>query len=1118
MNPITKSMNFYSCYHTVRKKRRAHDEIPSRLHSYGRSIMKAKLICILLLASCMLVSARGIAQKINIQAKGATLAYLLERITDQSGYTLFYEVQDMKTAKKLTVNLVNADIETALRVIFKDQPFGYRIVNKTIAVFEKEKAEVKEKGQPPVAPAQEKITVKGTVTDKDGKPLPGVTVRIKDTNAGTVTDEQGRYSIEADGGGIITFSFIGHQTMTMRIGNKSTLNMTMLGNDNIIQETVVKGYYSTSKLLNTGNVSTVKSDVIERQPVSDPMAALIARVPGLFVQQTSGVPGRQFNVLIRGRNSLDNGLAPLYIVDNIQFDSSPQNSLPVSFPAGGASSPLNYLNPADIESITVLKDADATAIYGSRGANGVILITTKRGKAEKTQVDVNVYSGFSNIERRVKHMNTEEYLAMRREAFKNDGAVPGTTDHDLNGTWDTTRYTDWQDLIIGGTAPLTEAIVGLSGGNDLTQFRISGTYRTEGTVYPEAFRSSKIGTNFNINHRSVNQRLFANFSGVYTNTKNHLPHFGFVQGIDRYILLAPNAPAIYNPDGTFNFAKSTFANPLAPFQASSDEKGTTTIGNLTIEYKILKNLIFKSNFSYNQSDFDQRNIVPLRAQDPDLFPYNTHQILNAKRSSWNVEPQLTYSNTFGKLDFDALIGGTLQSARSSSVGMEGLGYSNDEILLNFTATSIIRPLIASTLRYKYSALYSRVGLNYDNRYVLNVTARRDGSSRFGPGRKFGNFGAVGAAWIVTNEKFMDEVEWLSLIKLRGSIGATGNDQLGDYKYLDTYSPITGAYQGVNALVPTQLTNPFYSWERVDKTEYGLELGFLNDRILLTSSFYKNRTKNQLVQYALPSVTGFDRVRQNLPAVIQNTGLEFELSTSNIERKDFSWSTTANITFPRNKLVSYPNIEASSYARRFQVGKPLALFWGYNYLGIDPNTSLYLFEDRNNDGRLSAASDHMASFVGQKYYGGITNNFKLNNFQLDFTFQYTRQNGRAYYFNGAPGFFNGGQGNQVLLKNENINLIPYSQSKFENSISVSNFVQSTGSIADASFLRLKNISFVWSIPIGEKLRKTLNRFDVYLQGQNLFTVSSYQGFDPENPSTGPLVPSLRTYSAGIRLSL
>lgn len=897
--------------------------------------------------------------------------------------------------------------------------------------------------------------------------------------------------------------------------NVGTVRLKM-GISDLNEVEINKGYYTTTKKLNTGSISTVSADEIAHQPVTDFLAALQGKVPGLFIQQLSGAPGRSFTVRLRGQNSIANGNDPLYIVDGVPFGSNTLNSSKVNTGAGMSSSPFADINPADIESIQILKDADATAIYGSRGANGVILITTKRGKAGKNEISANFYAGAGEITRDFDLLNTDQYLNMRRAAFKNDSRTPGPTDYDLNGTFDENRYTDWQKVFIGGTASTIDGQVAISGGKNLTKYRISGGYHKEGTVYPGNFYTERGSGQLSINNVSENKKFKIDVSGSFGGSTNKLPNSDLVG----YILLTPNAPEIYNPDGSLNWAGSSWENPFSEIMKRNKEISRNLIANGVLSYEVVPGLILRSSLGYNSRQFRQSQIIPYTALDPVIFDdpktSRSHSYGNNNISTWIVEPQLQYGAEFLGGKFEALVGTTIQTTEQKAESYSTTGYSSDELLENLLAASYVMITGNPSSSYRYHAGYGRIGYTFKDRYVLNLTGRRDGSSRFGPGRQFGNFGAIGAAWIFGKERFITEnFKFLTYGKLRGSIGSTGNDKLQDYQYLSTYSAYGYGYQGNNSLYPTQLTNPLFGWERVNKIEFGLELGFLQDRAFISISLYRNRTNNQLVGYTLPAISGFTSVQANLPAVVQNKGLEIEINGTPVDGKRLRWNTSFNVSVPRNKLISYPNLEGSSYATTYAVGMPLNVQFLYQHTGIDPATKLYTFEDINKDGAITLAGDRRPTVVGVDFFGGWTNSITYRNWQLDLLINFTKQESRAFLFSGLPGAYAGGLGNQPITVINGSYPQPFSLIGGSINSQRNFFVSSTGILTDASFIRLRNVSLAWRLPNAWAAIKG----KLFIQCQNLLTITNYKGLDPESAGFGTYrVPPLRMLTAGFQLNL
>jgi len=986
--------------------------------------------------------------------------------------------------------------------------------------------------------------VKGIITSVIGNPVEGATVLVKSNKQIAITSSDGTFSLNnATIGDMLTITCIGFSKQDIKIKGAGKLFITLLQTTSPLDEVVIQAYGTTTQRKNTGNITTVLSKDIESQPVSNPLAALIGRVPGVIISQSSGVPGSSFNVEIRGRSSLDQSLSqnnPLIVIDGVLFEpgNMPSNRL---FSAAnnqlaqGGLSPLNSINPSDIASIEVLKDADATAIYGSRGANGVILITTKKGKEGRTELNASVYSGWSNVTRTMDMLNTEQYIQMRKEGYKNDGITPSNNPLDAGYApdimlWDTTRYTDFKKLFIGNTALTNDAQLSITGGNALTQFRIGGGYHKETNVFSNDLADIRSSLNFNLNHTSKDGKLTVLLSGGYSNDQNKL----ISNDLTQYINLPPNlllrkseGELNYEEDGVSFATVNNIVNPLAVFEKKVTAVTGNLYGNLQINYRIWQQLIFKTSLSYNNFKIDETGIYPQSSIDPFTAAYikASSSFANTSTDSWVAEPQLTYAENIGSGILNVLVGGTWQEKKYKANVIQATNFANDLLLANPAAAGTVSTGIDQSI-YRYTAIFSRVNYNWQGKYLLNLTFRRDGSSRFGPDRQFANFGAAGAGWIFTDESyFKRHWSFLSFGKLRASYGITGNDQIGDYNYLKLWQNSSTLYQGQPTLSPTKLYNPDFGWETNKKLETAIELGFIKDRIFLSVSGYRQRSSNQLINYSLPRQTGSLSVVMNMPALVENSGLELLLTTKNIAGKQFSWTSSLNATVPRNKLISFPNLASTSYRNIFVEGQPLSVVKGYKYLGVDPNTGLYTFNDINGDGILNTANDYQVlGNLNPKFYGGLTNSIRFRQFQLDFLFEFKKQKGRNYLaqiYNSFPGTV----ANQpVVVLNRwqpggnQLDIQKYTAGSNSLAIVAANtqLNNSDGIYGDASYIRLKNTSFAYNLPepLIHKLKSSSGR--IYINGQNLLTITKFQGLDPETQDFYVL-PPLRTIVAGVQLT-
>ncbi len=965
-------------------------------------------------------------------------------------------------------------------------------------------------------------TITGTVTDGNGA-LPGVTIVIKSKSSGTLSDGKGNYSLAATSSDILIFSFMGYKTVEMPVSNHSIISVKLQEDATNLKEVIINaGYYSTKESESTGNISKITAKEIDKQPVTNVLAAMQGRMAGVNITQETGVPGGGFNIQIRGINSLrSEGNEPLYIIDGVPYASQALSYSQISTNMPGDGSPLNSINTDDIQSIEVLKDADATAIYGSRGANGVVLISTKKGKQGKTQFTINASKGSGQVTQTMKLMNTEQYLAMRRQAFINDGITQYPDyEYDINGTWDQTRNTDWQKELIGGTAEITGIQTSISGGNEQTQFLLSGTYHSETTVFPGDFIYKKAAFHSNINHISENKKFKLNFSGNYTNQDNDQPWTDFTL---MAMSLAPNAPVLYDAQGKLNWENNTWDNPLANLEGKFKSKTGDMVANSLLSYQLFKNLELKSSFGYTSLQYKESRTTPSTLYNPayNSTSKNSSILVNdANRKSWIIEPQINWKKEFGKTKVDVLLGSTFLNQNSDHLIIKGKGFTSNSLIYDLASATTITVLNNQETSYKYQAFFGRINWNWQDKYILNATGRRDGSSRFGPGKQFASFGAVGGAWLFSKEQFLkNKTSFLSFGKLRASYGTTGNDQIGDYQFMDTYSSSGSSYQGVVGLQPTRLFNPDYGWETNTKLEIALETGFFKDRIFFTWAWYNNQSSNQLIGLPLPATTGFSSLQANLDATLQNTGVEIMLRTTNIQTQQFNWTTNFNLTVPKNKLVSFPSLESSTYANQYVVGQSINIQKLYNNTGLNQQTGIYSFEDVNGDGAITYPDDSQTiRDFSPKYFGGLQNHVDYKGWQLDFLFQFVKQENYNWaYIAGLPGAFVNQSVYATNSWQKQGDTNPYQQ----YSTGVNNdvvdayykYISSNEAVSDASFVRLKNIAISYDIP--KQWIKEL-KCKIYVQGQNLLLFTPYKGADPEFRSAGYL-PPLKVITAGIQLN-
>jgi TonB-linked SusC/RagA family outer membrane protein len=1082
-------------------------------------IMKLTIFIIILGMNQISATVFSQAQKVTLQMENSSFEQVLWEIQKQTDLVFMYGAEDVRSVKNLSVKAKNKEAIEVIKDCLKGSDLDMKVVNDVVVIMKKSEI---------LKPID--IEVKGKVTDKEGRPLTGVNVIIKGTVKGATTDAEGKYSIKAPDNATLVFSFLGFVKKEIPVGGKAEINVTMIEEIAELKEvTVNAGYYTVKEKERTGSISKISAGEIAKQPVQNVLSALQANVSGLDITQQTGAPGGSFQVRVRGQNSIANGNDPLYIIDGVPFSSnslSPVNNSNFNIFLTGTS-PLNTINPADIESVEILKDADATAIYGSRGANGVILITTKKGRAGKTKVDINLYSGIGNLTRYMDLLNSEQYLEMRNEAFANAGETPGSSDYDLNGLWDNSRYTDWQKVLLGNTAYSNDIQLSASGGNDLTQFSVGGGYHRETTVFPGNGSDQRISSHLRLTNTTPDQRFRINASVNYSVSFSDLVSKDLTETA---LTLAPVSPAIYNEDGTLNWEPDasglgSWTNPLSYLKGEYGSRTNNFLGNIDVSYQLLHNLTLKTSAGYTNTGMKGISTMPKNMFDPYYAIYYSYYSIffQANTQNWIIEPQLNYElqiNNNQKLSI--LAGATFMDQESESIYQSTSGYPNEALMKNIGAATRITTS-ADFSQYRYQALFGRVNYTIKSRYIFNLTGRRDGSSRFGPGKQYANFGALGAAWIFSEEPFIKKhLSFLSFGKLRASYGTSGNDQIGNYQFLDTYTTTANnTYEGYSALNPSRLYNADYAWEINKKIEAAIDLGFLKDRIFLLAGYYRNLSSSQLVSYMLAPTTGFNSILSNLPATVQNTGVEIELNTTNFQKKEFQWKTSFNISIPRNKLIDFPNLETNSnYNTTLVIGEPLNIRKVYHYTGVDPQTGLYTFLDVDSSGTYNSKDRTVIKDFGRKFFGGLLNTFRYKGFQLDVMFQFVKQEGYNYWPSGSPGIMIQNHPTSVMNRWKNpgdiTDIQQFSASSSSPWTAYSRLLSSDRFLTDASFIRLKNLSltYTFSEEIVRKLH--LQGLSLYLKGQNLLTITNYQGLDPE---TGVrTLPPLRLITGGIRITL
>ncbi len=727
---------------------------------------------------------------------------------------------------------------------------------------------------------------------------------------------------------------------------------------------------------------------------------------------------------------------------------------------------------------------------------------------------------------------------MRHDAFQNDGVIPNpSSDYDLT-LWDTTRNTDWQKELLGGTAQYMDFQGSVSGGNATTQYLLSGNFRKETTVFPASYNDQKGSGHIAISSMSPNKKFNISFTGSYMVDNNQMSAIQIAQSA---VDLAPDAPPMYASDGSINWAPNASAtstwpsnqgNPLANMLTKFNNVSHNLVANGVISYEFIPGLSIKGNLGYNNLQTDQFQAIPFAALDPSIWStiQRRSQFANNEIEAWIVEPQITYTGQISKGLVSFLVGTTIQENKRVGNTYLATGFNSDQVMQNIGAATTITPGEITNSIYRYNAGFGRINYNWQDKYLIEFSGRRDGSSRFGPANQFHNFFAIGTGWLFYKESFVQSsLPFLSYGKFRFSYGTTGNDQIGDYSYLDLYSYlpyISMPYQGTQGLAPFSLYNSELAWEETNKMEGGTELGILKDRIIFKASYYHNISSNLLLPNPLSDITGFSAIVRNIPAKIENNGWEFEMRTINIVNKAFNWTTSFNLTVSRNKIATGDQELSQSLLRI--VGHPLNSVYVYHCLGVNPITGVYQFADSHGKPTYSpnpSTDENVLIDLTTKYYGGLENSLKYKGVELDFLFQFiNRPEAPINLFNGVAGFFSNVQGqNQPLnvlsrwKKPGDVSNIEKFTQNLNLSNSYRNVLNSDLVYGNASYVRLKNVSISWDLPKKWQSVAHLQKASVFIHGQNLLLFTHYKGLDPETLNSNAL-PPLRVVTVGARFSL
>jgi TonB-linked SusC/RagA family outer membrane protein len=955
--------------------------------------------------------------------------------------------------------------------------------------------------------------ISGTVTDETGAGLPGVSILKKGTTTGVNTDALGKYSIDVNAGDVLVFSFVGYLKEEIKISNQSLLNISLKPDTKALQEVVVTGYGNQKRAEFVGSSAAIKAATIQEMPVTSVESAMQGRMTGVQVQQSSGQPGAGVSIRVRGVTSIAGGNEPLFVIDGVpQFNNDNR-----------ALNGLASFNSSDIESIEVLKDASATAIYGSRGANGVVQITTKSGKAGQNRITYDASFTNQTIQRKLKVMDGTQFLDFVKKYYSNSNlTLPAEVTNATNAN------TDWQDQILRSALQQNHTL-SFSGGTDKTQYYVSGNYLTQpGIVLATNFFRGSLRFNLNTQLNSrVSLRTYMTVARTQANgfspSDNSPTRYQGKNGVGAMVLASPTI-APYNADGTygnprpFSFSGIDVENPLAFTKESLDRNTVTRFqGGMDFSVKLIEGL---TNTARIGTDY-------FTARADLYFPIVLAQLSSGvgigqltSTNSINVvgEDFLEYKKKFGNFDFEGVVGASVQSSQQDIIQLLGSKYINDDLKnYSFSAAGSVSKPVTDIIKNNLVSAFGRLRLNYKDRYLFSASIRRDGASVFSKNHKYGVFPSVGLAWRASEEEFVKKFSVISNLKVRGSWGQSGNPAIQAYQSLllgNIINTAQGAGSGLAVGLSPTLPNDNLTWETTTQTNLGLDLGLLNDKYRASFDYYVKNTTSLLATVQLAPSTGYNTIIDNVGEV-QNKGFEFELGTDLLNTKDLRWMIDANLSINKNKVIATKNnLPFSSGNSRVTPGDPLSAFYGPKTNGTDAKGEL-AYVDVNNDGIIDGRDNQLIGSPYPTSIIGLTNSIRYKQFNFTMTWSSVQGNtiDNQLMFTLA---------NPTLEFNRIANIYDY----YPNPKTSIIHRRSELFLEDGSYIRMRNIRLDYRIPMGTN--KTFKAANIYLSGQNLFTITNYKGFDPEvNAFSGNSLqqgvdngayPGVKSITLGLSISL
>lgn len=1103
-----------------------------------RQFKSIKLILLILLISPSLLA------QVTITVKNQSVRQALKEIERLSNYKFFYNNDLSSLDKKVSITAKDESIESVMNKLLADTDISYKQDNNNLIVLTLKATSPKQ--------TSNDLRIKGTVVDETGQPVIGANIVVEGTTNGTISDLDGNFMLQVPEKADLRVSYIGYLDQKVKVGTNTTLRIVLKEDTQTLDEVIVVGYGTMKKSDITGSVASVRLDDLKEGASTSVDQMLLGKSAGVNVVQSSGEPGGGFSVNIRGASSINGGVSPLYVIDGVPIDNSrpvSQGSIVGFSDNRSPRNPMSSINPADIESLEILKDASATAIYGSRGANGVILITTKSGKAEKMKVSYSGSVGIQSPSNKLKLLNAADYKRVLNDIIDASGDTETSKVGEIaNGG----VGTDWQDEVTRQNAITHEHQLSFSGGNSKTFYYTSLNYvNQEGIVNNTSFE--RLGARINLKSDISDKiKIGMNVTGSYMKDNFVANGFGVNENAGVMYAAYNYDPTVPVRDEEGNFALSPelqLDNPVALQEGMTSYSDTYRfLASAFGEYHITKDLFLRLNLGTDFMNESRKNFVSsLTKQGRFYGGIASNQ--NSEKSNYIVEATANYNKTIQKHSFGALAGISYQRYVTSYLNNRAADFPNESLgaeNLNLGNQETFR-IQNSVTGNRLASYIGRVNYSFDDRYLATVTFRADGSSRFGKNNKFGYFPSAALAWRLSNESFLKEIDQITSLKLRLGWGRTGNQEIGDYPALSTYQSAGSAIWDGKQVVgtgPAKMPNPDLKWETTDQINLGLDFGVFNNRINGGLDYFWKKTTDMLLQLPVPQSTGYRSILSNVGR-IDNKGIELFLNTVNIDTKDFKWESNITFTSMRNKVKDLGGIDeiivGAGYTHVEQVairkpGLPLNSYYGWEVAGVWQENDDYSkmkedykpgdlkYVDQNKDGVINDADRVVLGNSFPDFQWSFGNTFSYKNFDLYVFFEGVQGvdmlNGNLIdsYF---PIDFKRNKFAEPYLNRWTPENPTNQYPSFTDPLKLGRKVVNSRTLSDASYVRLKTIRFSYRVP---KFSSLIQSLQLYVTAENLFTITDYVGLDPAINSNNNsnfrmdfnAYPSARTFIFGAKI--